>query len=212
MPPEHIELLLRGLEVLAWPLVVLVLVLVFKAKIRDVLGRMRKGKVFGQELELEERLEKVQDQVSSVQRLALGLVSVDAETVAKMGRIVGEREHIQWMLARRADIQQILIREKATEAEIRKRVGAIDKMLVRDLASNLRHSVEQCLKKRDSRDGKVDPSELVSLLASLHEGANSIADVQAWLDSHNLRSRQDAASVRDAFDDLVGLRHFGVLQ
>jgi hypothetical protein len=46
--------LLSALAALAWPLVVLVIVIWFSSEIRALLGRLRRGKVFGTEFELDE--------------------------------------------------------------------------------------------------------------------------------------------------------------
>ena len=48
--------LLRAIAALLWPIFAFVLLLVFKAEIREALNRLKRGKVFGQELEFEKKV------------------------------------------------------------------------------------------------------------------------------------------------------------
>ncbi len=49
----HLSDFLRAVAVILWPIIVIWVVIMFKAEIRDMLRRFRRGKLFGQELELD---------------------------------------------------------------------------------------------------------------------------------------------------------------
>jgi uncharacterized protein YutE (UPF0331/DUF86 family) len=54
--------LIKALAALAWPIIVLILVLMFKGRVRDLLSnrRLKRGKILGQEFELEEELNRLE--------------------------------------------------------------------------------------------------------------------------------------------------------
>jgi hypothetical protein len=63
---KDIAALIQAISSLLWPILVLLVVLIFRSQIEEVLGqfkRMKKGKFFGQEIELSEKL--VEDDDSS---------------------------------------------------------------------------------------------------------------------------------------------------
>ena len=62
--------LLRAIAALLWPVVALIVLFAFRTQVRDVLGRLKRGKVLGQEIELAESLD----------RLSLSASVVAAET------------------------------------------------------------------------------------------------------------------------------------
>ena len=57
--------LIRALAALLWPSVGLVFLLVFRHEIREFFGRLRRGKILGQEVELEASLRALNDSVSA---------------------------------------------------------------------------------------------------------------------------------------------------
>ena len=57
---EHFTQLLQALASLAWPCFAFTALLLFKPEITRTLGRLRKGKLFGQEIELSDELEKLE--------------------------------------------------------------------------------------------------------------------------------------------------------
>jgi len=61
-----IEDVLRGVAYLLWPLVALLAIIVFRPEIRDVLRRIRKGKFFGQEIELDKSLDRLESEVQAL--------------------------------------------------------------------------------------------------------------------------------------------------
>jgi hypothetical protein len=50
--------LLRAIAALLWPLLVLVVVFLFRREIRDILRKVKRGKILGQELEIETQLKQ----------------------------------------------------------------------------------------------------------------------------------------------------------
>ena len=60
------ESILRGISSLLWPGVVLVGILIFKDELKDLLRRLRKGKVLGQEIELDQPLAKLESEVEEL--------------------------------------------------------------------------------------------------------------------------------------------------
>jgi hypothetical protein len=48
--------LIRAIATLLWPLLAFAVVYVFKEQARELVSRLRRGKLFGQEIELEEKL------------------------------------------------------------------------------------------------------------------------------------------------------------
>lgn len=64
---ELILELLRVIAQLLWPLTIIVILIVFRTDLHKLLGRLRRGKFLGQELELEEETEKVEKQVEAAE-------------------------------------------------------------------------------------------------------------------------------------------------
>lgn len=56
---EDWALLIDAISNLLWPLLVLLIVLLFKEQISSILSRLKKGKIFGQEIELEDELKEL---------------------------------------------------------------------------------------------------------------------------------------------------------
>jgi hypothetical protein len=52
--------LLRAIAALLWPIFAFVALILFKSQVRDLVNRLRKGKVFGQEIELRDALEQLE--------------------------------------------------------------------------------------------------------------------------------------------------------
>jgi hypothetical protein len=51
--------LLRGVAAVLWPIVILVLLLIFRPEVTGLFSRLRKAKLLGQEVELDESLDKL---------------------------------------------------------------------------------------------------------------------------------------------------------
>jgi hypothetical protein len=67
-PMKDLAALLQGIASLAWPVVALIALLMFRKELKSILGRLRKGKAFGTELELSESLNKLELGVAGVTR------------------------------------------------------------------------------------------------------------------------------------------------
>jgi hypothetical protein len=66
---KDLAALLEGIGALgglAWPLVMLIAMLVFRAELKSVLTRVRKGKILGNELELDENLDNLERGIAGV--------------------------------------------------------------------------------------------------------------------------------------------------
>jgi hypothetical protein len=57
--------LLTAIAAVAWPVVTFVALLVFKRDIRSLIGRVKRGKVLGQEIELSEQVQKLEEVASA---------------------------------------------------------------------------------------------------------------------------------------------------
>ena len=59
--------LVRAISTLLWPAFALWLFLTYKEEIRAVLRRIKKGKLFGQEIELEDSLQRLQNEAKQAE-------------------------------------------------------------------------------------------------------------------------------------------------
>lgn len=67
---------LKGLAAVAWPAFAFAVLLTFKDEIKDLLARLKKGKLLGQEIELAERLDKFQETVSEAEAVSTPLIEI----------------------------------------------------------------------------------------------------------------------------------------
>ncbi len=58
---ELINELISAVAHLLWPIIVLALFIIFKIEIKTLLNRLRRGKIFGSEIELDDEIERLQD-------------------------------------------------------------------------------------------------------------------------------------------------------
>lgn len=70
--------LLQAIASLLWPLLTFVALLMFRNQIADIASRLKRGKLFGQEIELGESLDKLQATTALVQEEVAALPAVDA--------------------------------------------------------------------------------------------------------------------------------------
>lgn len=76
--------LLQAIASLLWPIFMFVALLMFRKQITDIAARLKRGKLFGQEIELEESLDKLQATIALVQQEVAALPAVDiSETTAQ---------------------------------------------------------------------------------------------------------------------------------
>jgi hypothetical protein len=89
--------LIRAIATLLWPLLVFAVVWMFKEQVREILGRLRRGKVLGQEIELEERLRKLDESAQTAASETPSPVSVPEthnEVIARESELADVTRHI----------------------------------------------------------------------------------------------------------------------
>ena len=64
---SNISVLARAFSTLLWPIIVLIALLFYKAEIANLVGRLRKAKVFGQEVELDKDLDNLQQSAKQLE-------------------------------------------------------------------------------------------------------------------------------------------------
>lgn len=83
--------LLSAIGHLLWPLVALTGLLIFRVQLQDVLGRIKKGKLLGQEIELHERLVHLQ---ASAKAVVAALPPASPENQKQISDVQDERSHV----------------------------------------------------------------------------------------------------------------------
>lgn len=97
--------ILQAIASLAWPAAALVIAYWFRVEIRALLGRIRKGKGFGIEFELDELRDKTE------------AAEVKAQLSPEAGRQEDQTIHAQAMVAEQAEIEEVL-REAARSPKL----------------------------------------------------------------------------------------------
>lgn len=72
---EQVASLIRAVASVLWPIFGLVALLLFRKELSNIVSRFRRGKLFGQEIELEASLEKLNQAAISVEREAAAIQS-----------------------------------------------------------------------------------------------------------------------------------------
>jgi hypothetical protein len=75
--------LLNAIATLLWPILAFVLLVMVRKELPDLLGRLRKGKFFGQEVELDKSLDKLQASVVSFEFEVVNMPAV--HKIAQVG-------------------------------------------------------------------------------------------------------------------------------
>ena len=78
--------LLKAIAPLFWRIVFLAVVLIFRKNIQDIFSRIRRGKMFGQELELSEVVEEAKSTIKELQLLEKIIGSATLSLVKRSGR------------------------------------------------------------------------------------------------------------------------------
>jgi len=122
--------LLRGIGALAWPLVIGFALYLFREEFRDLIRRIRRGKVLGQEITLDRSLDELHQVTTTLAESpppALSRPSTSGDQVARES--VGPNDHdknlIEGELAPQAARDAELIREILEEASRSPKVGLI---------------------------------------------------------------------------------------
>ena len=72
--------LLQAFAALLWPLFAFTVLVVFRSQFRDLVSRLKKGKLLGQEIELNESLNRLDRSATSVEHEVAALPAPAAET------------------------------------------------------------------------------------------------------------------------------------
>lgn len=90
---DGFESVMRGIAAVVWPVVAIVIVLTFKSEIADLLRRLRRGRLLGQEIELDKSLDELE---RGAQQLASKpLPRVDASNPADAGPARGASSTVE---------------------------------------------------------------------------------------------------------------------
>jgi hypothetical protein len=72
-----VRIIVELIKAAAWPITVFVLVLIFRKEISAVISRLRKGKILGQEIELEKSVERLEENVRAAEDEVQGPIIED---------------------------------------------------------------------------------------------------------------------------------------
>jgi hypothetical protein len=74
--------LIRSIAALLWPILAFVALCMFKQRIQEILGRLRRGKVLGQEIELEQSLRELHETAQAAESETAQVVEAPSTTAA----------------------------------------------------------------------------------------------------------------------------------
>jgi hypothetical protein len=195
---SEISELLKALASLLWPIFAFVALFLFKNQIADVMGRMKKGKLLGQEIELSESLVKLQKTASAISEevasLPVSETEVTPETIKEQEESESSIRAILHEMARSPKAALILL---ATEIErearqvlgsvgllkgrrhvpITQALGELDKQyggLPGHVSSGLKHFWE--IRNRLIHGGEADEQ---SILSAIDSGVTILKALQA---------------------------------
>src|SRR5262245_51905457 len=114
---EYSELI-AAIAALLWPLFAFTALFVFKKRIGELMGRLRRGKLLGQEIELGESLEKLEMSANAVAKEVAALPTVPTATQSDEPSDHDEIKEILHEAARSPKTALILLRS-AIEREAR---------------------------------------------------------------------------------------------
>lgn len=106
--------LIRAIAALLWPLLTFSIIIIFKKEIQGIFGRLKKGKVFGQEIELSESLSELDRNADSA---ASSVVSIQKTTQDENGHFANEDDTIEHILSETARSPKVGLMLLATEIE-----------------------------------------------------------------------------------------------
>ncbi|HXI41439.1 MAG TPA: hypothetical protein VNH83_15765 [Bryobacteraceae bacterium] len=138
--------LLKAIAALTWPAVTLVIALTFRPQIRQLLGRLKRGKLLGQELELHDELRELQ---TSAQQAAGAVAALPDQARSMLEPVANEdiAERITLEAARSPSIALMLL-----AAELEKQV----RHLLASMGLNREHrtgTVREALEVLERRGG-----------------------------------------------------------
>lgn len=74
---KDLAALLQAISTLLWPILTFVALLMFRKQIADIVSRLKRGKLFGQEIELDESLNKLRASTDLVQQEVAALPAIE---------------------------------------------------------------------------------------------------------------------------------------
>ena len=104
--------LIRAIATLLWPLLAFAVVWMFKEQVREILGRLRRGKLLGQEIELEEKLRRLDESVQAAALENPNLTSVPethGEVIARESELADVTRRILDEASRSPKVALILL-------------------------------------------------------------------------------------------------------
>jgi hypothetical protein len=104
--------LIRAIATLLWPLLAFVVVWMFKEQVREILGRLRRGKLLGQEIELEEKLRRLDESAQTAASEPPTPISVPEthnEVIARESELADVARHILDEASRSPKVALILL-------------------------------------------------------------------------------------------------------
>jgi len=110
---EYAELI-SAIAAVLWPILAFTVLLTFKNQIRELIGRLRRGKLLGQEIELSASLEKLEQSAVAVAR-EVALLPAPGEPIAP--EETKDTDHIRTILHEAARSPKVALILLASEIE-----------------------------------------------------------------------------------------------
>lgn len=123
--------LIEAIAALLWPLAALTALLLFKSQIADLLSRIKKGKLLGQEVELSESLEQLQKSASELSNEVASIPSVQSESPEEAAEESRSSEEIITNIvheASRSPKTAIILLASEIEKEARQTLASVGKL------------------------------------------------------------------------------------
>lgn len=174
------------IQALAWPLAVLVLALLFRAEIRVLLGRMKKGKVGAAELEFEVAVRSLESESKTLAAPA-GASALTAPQVALLSTDPRAAVIGAWLQVEDA-VEQLLYARAAAVEEVPRNRGAQLRALTRQellapphiaLLNELRALRNQAVHEADFRPAPDAVTAYIKLANELLAAIHVVAGVEA---------------------------------
>lgn len=87
--------LLRGIAALIWPLLLIVFVLLFQEEIRALIKRIRRAKLLGQELELDQELDRLEAKTEAAREASLEVLTSPSEQSSAETMLEGDEADVE---------------------------------------------------------------------------------------------------------------------
>lgn len=171
--------LISAIATLLWPLFAFVIVYIYKGEIRDLMRRIKRGKVLGQELELEKSLDKLAEEASAVAARVPELPAVSTH------KEFTENDSID-QTVETSQVSRLLTEKTQSVQEILKLASVSPKLGLMQLSAE----IDKVVRRHLAASGKLDrhKGQLVKDIAALN--ASLPSDVVKVLDDfQNIRNK-----------------------